>query len=96
MKSFVKTNTHSYNLKIADMANNSANGRSRPPQRTQFARVITKRMAQIVFNVKQHHIRERDSQRRSDLNQIVPRTMEATGVGRSIVCKLKTQPDVNN
>ena len=57
-------------------------------------RVATKSHVELILRVKQYFEMERSKARRINLNHVLQRTMEATGFGRTICSKIKTEQDV--
>lgn len=70
-------------------------GRVRSDVHSKF-RATTRNQAEIIFRVRRYFEKERQEGKRSNLNQVVVRTCEATGFSKKVVSKIKTEDDVEN
>ena len=59
-------------------------------------RVYTRAHAEIVLRVRQFFEKEKSKKQRININKVVERLSEATGVGRTLLAKIRTEADVKN
>lgn len=60
------------------------------------ARTVTRSIAEVIFRVRKYFEREKRLKHALNLNQILERTVEATGFSRGVVKKIKSQDDVDS
>ena len=88
--------THDLASSAGTMAPQNPNQDISVSVRPRLCRTITKGMAQVIFNVRRHFTLEKSlNYRRTSINQVVQRTMEATGAVKRIICQLQSQSDVD-
>lgn len=59
-------------------------------------RIVSRCVGQIILNVRDFFIKEFFRNARIDVVQVTDRVLQATKMGRNIICKLNTQANVDN